>query len=92
MPMKDQIESSSYMELKMHQDGGSTYVLKIPTFWDAVNNKWIAAIKTPKTKMIIHAEGLDSMSLQNDFNVKFHDCLTNPEIQDEVFSMFTEVK
>ncbi len=86
--MKNQLESPSYMELKMHQDEGPTYVLRIPTFWDSVNEKWIGAIKTPKTGKLIHAEGFDSFSLQNDFNKKFYDAFHDKNFCDEIYSMF----
>jgi len=42
------LKSKSYMEMALHLDGEDTLILRIPTFWDAVESQWIGAIKTPK--------------------------------------------
>ena len=87
--MKNEIESPSYMEMKLHEDGGETLVLRIPTFWDEPNKQWMGCIKTPKTKRLIHAEGEDSFSLQNNFNVAINNAFNESfEFCAEIYSMF----
>lgn len=83
----DQLESPSYMSMRLDLDGKEAVYLRIPTFWDAVNNQWICALKTPKTKKIIKASGKDSFDLQNNFNVEFSKAF-HSELSDELFEMF----
>jgi hypothetical protein len=82
------IESDSYMELKLHTDGKDSIMLRVPTFWDAINNQWLGAVQTPKTKIILRATGKDSFELQNNFNITLSKYLSDPQYADEVFSMF----
>lgn len=77
------------MELCLHLHGKENVYLRIPTFWDIVENQWIGFIKTPKTKKIITGKGKDSFELQNDFNLHISEAMhSSPEMGEEIFSMF----
>jgi len=82
------LKSKSYMEMALHLDGEDTLILRIPTFWDAVESQWIGAIKTPKTKKIISATGKDSFELQNNFNIAISNSFKVESLGEELFSMF----
>ena len=85
--MKQQFTSPSYMEMRIDRDQGDPIFLRIPTFWYAVKNQWIGAIKTPKTKKLITASGKDSFELQNNFNIEMSK-LFHSECCEEILSMF----
>lgn len=88
--MNEDLDSPSYLEMKMHLDGEKAKVLRVPTFWNAVDNEWIAAIKTPVTRKLITARAHDSLTLQNKFNVALSNALHDPLLSEEVFGMFKE--
>jgi hypothetical protein len=90
MPVK--IDSPSHMLLQMHMDGGDDWELKVPTFWDAIEEQWSGAIKLPKSKKLLIAHGKDSFELQNNFNIALSKLFHDPAYQDEVFSMFTKIE
>lgn len=75
------------MELALHLEEQEALYLRVPTFWDDIEKRWIGAIKTPKTRKILTAHGKDSFQLQNAFNRELSQALES-EIADEVFSMF----
>ena len=84
----DQLESPSYMEIRLDLEGRQGAVfLRIPTFWDAVNSQWIGAIKLKNGK-ILCSEGKNSFDLQNNFNIIISKVLQDPEFSEEIFSMF----
>lgn len=87
------IESSSYMQLRLHKDGEDYLELRVPTFWDEVEHQWIGMVKTPITKKIIISTGKNSFELQNSFNVElskwFHH---SQEMAGELISMFKTPK
>ena len=88
MTKSSKLESPSYMELRIDVDGKqSALFLRVPTFWDAVNNQWIGCLKLLSGKMLT-GEGKTSFDLQNSFNVELHKVLTDKETQDEIFAMF----
>lgn len=89
---KPDLDSPSYMEMKLHLEGQDALVLRIPTFWDSVTKKWIGAIQTPTTKKIISASGKDSFELQNNFNIEMSRIMHNAEMSDEIFNMFKPQK
>lgn len=82
------IESPSYLDMKLHLDGYSSMGLRVPTFWDATEQQWIAAIQTPDTKTMVQATGKDSFELQNNFNKKLKEVLKEDKLGEEVFAMF----
>jgi hypothetical protein len=82
------LNSPSYMEMTLNLDGEDALVLRIPTFWDAVEKQWIGAIKTPLTKKLISAIGKNSFQLQNNFNIVLSKMLHESEFSDEIFGMF----
>jgi hypothetical protein len=84
--LKHETDTNSYMQLCLHQDGGSDLYLMVPTYWDAIHKKWLGFIKTPISKKLIHAEGKDSFELQNNFNLELNKLFTLHE--EEAFSMF----
>lgn len=83
----NQLKSPSYMELRIDLDGKEPLFLRIPTFWDSIESRWIGAIKTPKTLKLIKGEGKTSFDLQNSFNIALH-AMFQSEYAEEVFSMF----
>lgn len=83
------LESPSYMEMKLHLEGESAKVLRIPTFWDSIHEQWIGAIKTPITKKLIYASGKDSFELQNNFNKEIYKAFES-ELSKEILNMFKE--
>lgn len=89
---KSDLNSPSYMEMALHIEGEKSIILRIPTFWDAVKNQWIGAIKTPITNRLLTAEGKDSFDLQNNFNKVISAALHDPLRCDEVFGMFKPEK
>ena len=82
------IESPSYLEMTLHLDGEESLILRVPTFWDDINKQWIGAIKTPKTNKLLAASGKDSFELQNNFTKIFSEYFNDPEMSDEILSMF----
>lgn len=87
------LESPSYLEMQFHANGKDPLMLKIPTFWDATKQQWIAAIHTPISKTLIHAEGKDSFDLQNAFNIELRKILEKrDDLTKEVFEMFKNEK
>jgi hypothetical protein len=85
-PRSDQLESPSYMELRFDLEGRKTAVfLRIPTYWDAVRNCWMGALKM-NDGQILHADGKDSFELQNNFNILLSKCFE--EKPEETFAMF----
>lgn len=87
-----EIESPSYMKMGWHGEGEEYKELRIPTFWDAAEEQWVGAIKTPLTKHLITATGKNSFELCNNFNLELKKALADPKYDDEVFRMFKEVK
>jgi hypothetical protein len=87
-PLEEQ--SESYMRLRIFADGVQKE-LRIPTFYDHINKIWIGAIHTPKTKKFIHASGKDSKELQENTNEKLQKMFDDPEMSDELFSMFEDI-
>lgn len=85
--MSDQPTSPSYMELRLDFDGKAPLFLRVPTFWDAVGERWIGFIKTPVTMRIIAGEGKNSFDLQNSFNINIEKMFRS-DLADEVFGMF----
>jgi len=79
---------TSYMELCLHIDRENNVYLRVPTVWDEIEKQWIGFVKTPKTQKLLHAKGKTSFDLQNDFNKTLKKSFEDPEISDEVFSMF----
>lgn len=88
MRNKAQLDSPSYMEMGLHLEGQESLILRIPTFWDVINEQWIGAIKTPKTNHLVAATGKDSQELQNNFNKVFAEAFNDPKYADELFQMF----
>lgn len=80
--------SNSYMELCLHVNEGPNLYLRVPTVWDHHNQQWIGFVKTPKTQRLITGEGEDSFKLQNSFNGAIKVLFDDPDMCDEVFSMF----
>lgn len=88
--MKNQakIDSPSYMEFGLHLEGQESVLLRVPTFWDTVNNQFIGAIKLPISNTIIHSFGKDSFDLQNNFSKEVAKAFSDLTIADELFKMF----
>lgn len=82
------LDSPSYMQMALHMDGQESLILRIPTFWDAMEKQWLGAIQTPKTRKLIQAQGRDSQELQENFNIVMKKFLHNPEYSDEIYKMF----
>ncbi len=85
-PRSNQLESPSYMELRLDLEGKKAAVfLRIPTYWDAVRNCWMGALKMDDGE-ILHADGKDSFDLQNNFTILVSKQFEiNPE---QMFAMF----
>lgn len=91
-PKSNKLESPSYMELRLDIPNRATALfLRVPTFWDSVKKQWIGVIKLKDGKLI-HADGKNSFELQNNFNIVMHEYLTNPDYEDEIFSMFKSLE
>lgn len=84
---QEDITSPSYMEMGLHTSGQGPVFLRIPTFWDDSEKVWIGAIRTPESKVLIHATGKDSLELQNNFNKVFKHYMQT-ELRQELFSLF----
>ena len=79
----------SYMQLCLKKDGKEDLYLKVPTLWDDVEKQWIGFIQTPTTKKLITAQGKDSFSLQNSFNVALKEVFDQQDsTAQELFDMF----
>jgi hypothetical protein len=79
----------SYMELRIDKDGEDPLFLRVPIFWDAIQQQWIGAIRSPKSKKLIIGTGKDSFELQNSFNVEMSKAFHfDEEIAEELLSMF----
>ena len=84
--MKD-LKSPSYMEMRIDLDGEEPLFLRIPTFWDDMNEQWIYALRLPTSKKLATGSGKDSLELQNACNKEIHS-LFQSEYGDELFKMF----
>lgn len=80
-------QTEAFMHLHMNLEDGRVYHLKVPTFWDSVENHWMGALHLPNSKRFIKATGKDSFELQNNFNVELSKEFKNNE--EEIFSLFT---
>jgi hypothetical protein len=88
--IQHQKDTLSYMQLCLYQEGKGNIYLMVPTFWNAVNNKWMGFVKTPESGRLIHAQGKDSKELKDNFNIALHKSFEeNPE---ETFSMFKSLE
>ena len=91
--MKDELQTSgSYMQMALRTEYGEDLFLRIPTVWDESQKLWVGFIKTPNSKELIYGSGKNSVALQNSFNSAIEEKLQNPELQEEVFSMFKPLK
>lgn len=82
-------DGKSYMEMCLNLDGEENRYFRIPTYWDAVKNQWIAAVKLPESQKLISATGKDSFELQNNTNIELSRIFQKQdEISKELFDMF----
>jgi hypothetical protein len=85
-PRSDQLESPSYLELRLDLSGKQGAIfLRVPTYWDAPRKCWLGALKMDDGE-ILHADGKDSFELQNNFNI-----LVSKRFEthsDQMFAMF----
>jgi hypothetical protein len=79
-------DTGSYLQLGLIKEGKGKLYLMVPTYYDAAKKKWLAAIQTPDTKRLIHAFGIDSKELEQNFNVAISEAID--AIPEEVLSMF----
>lgn len=82
-------DSNSCIQMCLKLEGMDDLYLRIPTYWDAVQNQWIGFIKTPKTKRVIAANAKNSFELQNAFNIAMSKIMhESKEMGKEIFEMF----
>lgn len=84
--MKD-LQSASYLEMRMDSDGDDPVFLRIPTFWNEENQHWIYVLRLPKSKKLLTGIGKNSLELQNACN-KDLKSLFESEFADELIKMF----
>ena len=87
--MSGQKANTSYLELCIQLDRKESVYLRVPTLWDDIHCVWRAFVKTPKLNILIHAEGEDSFSLQNNFNKALSEVfMGEDEGAEDLFSAF----
>ncbi len=84
--MKLHADTKSYIQLCMHTDGDSLYLM-VPTYYDATEKVWAGFVKTPNTKKMITGTGKSSKELEQNFNDELRKAFQS-EISDEVFALF----
>ncbi len=90
---RDELQSSgSYMQLCIRPQYGDDLFLRVPTVWDQMQKQWIGFVKTPSSKELIYGSGKTSQELEHSFNKALKEKLENPELTNEVLSMFKPLK
>jgi len=85
-------QTTSYMCLRFHEDGGATRELHVPTFWDGNEKEWIGVLKLEKSKKLISALGKTSLELTSNFNSVLKEALERgDEVSEEIFNLFKEI-
>ena len=85
-------QTTSYMQMCLNLDGQDPLILKIPTYWDAVENQWIGMIQTPITKKMISATAKNSFDLQNNFNIEMSKLMGDEQYAEEILNMFQKAE
>ncbi len=84
--------TNSYMDLRLHTKDGIVLQLKVPTFWDSVQEMWMGALILPNSQQIIKAFGKNSFELQNSFNKEVSKVFAKQDkAAEELFSMFEKL-
>lgn len=83
--MKLKPDTSSYMQLGLHADGKTLYLM-VPTYFDETKQEWSGFVHLPKAKKTVMGRGKNSKELETNFNDELRKAFE--EHPEETYSLF----